>query len=67
MTNVRFVNQTDKPVLAGTLVILKVSNSADNHLVLPKHPDVVGVVMTEVPAGAWGDAEDVGSEPLDDD
>lgn len=67
MADVRFVNQTKKTIPAGTFVMLKVSEGANHHLILPENYDVVGLVLSDVPAGAWGDAEDIGSEPIDDD
>jgi hypothetical protein len=67
MKEVRFVNKTKDTVLAGTFVILKFTKGANRHLELPKDPDVVGFVLADVLPGNWGDAEDVGSEPIEDD
>ncbi len=67
MAQMNLRNRTNRTIAAGTFVILKVSEGANHHLILPKNPDVIGFTLADVPAGAWGDAEDVGSEPVDDD
>ena len=67
MAQVKFVNRTKSTILADTFVLLKHSRKQDHELEFIEGSDVVGLVLDDVLPGAWGDATDVGSEPIDDD
>ena len=66
MAQVKFVNRTKNTVLANTFVMLKHNRKQDHDLELLEDSDVVGLVIADVAPGEWGDATDVGAEPIVD-
>jgi hypothetical protein len=65
MAQVKFVNRTKNAIVADTFVLLKRSRKQDHEYELLEDSDVIGLVVADVPAGGWGEATDLSTEPYD--